>query len=1339
MVSSYSYAGTAAACGGTAAADDSNYLSLVYLLGAPASCLTTTTVNVSASVSPIFLNPPLTGSQSAVDNCNGKWTITISTQVAASYSLWITLGNNHVSSGGQPTQVNSLWSGGVSSYSTVPAQPMQICQTILPNGNIVSGISTQFTITPLIAYGPNSLLADGILSPCSQGLTAACLAGYQNAGGVAGVATYFDLILRDIYFNYALASAVNIQIGTVGSNPCGGNPLSVSANATNTGGGSYRLPFTENVAGNYTLLVYVSGSKVGAASTCPTFTIMPNYVFYFSVCPPSPVPAISLPMDLYSGGRCELNSSNPAFGGVSGTNALSWAIQSNNIVAGIPNSFSINSADQYGNQVLTDASQHYFIATFTLTNVYVNRAAVSYSFSVNSVLVNGAHVIYYQLAWAGTYQVQVQLVADPAAASLPVYQNTKSYYFLIQATPSTCLAATGVNGYRCPDNSCASSYSSCSAFSSGSLCTSTNSLLCPGAGACSSSCSNSCVDPQCAIPGTCNHCPNDGQCAFSGSCPIVSTSGGCPASAPLVCPTTGQCVAQLSDCRSQRACPYPLIMCDDMRTCVSNVATCPAVRQCAPGTYLCPGNVCVSSQFDCPTAVSCLTSHNGTSAPNQVVCSDGSCQPDPSFCPNQYSCYNGMVRCWDGSCRFSQSDCPSEVTCYPGQIRCEDGSCKSDLSFCNTPLYCPLGTVRCPEGDCVPNIMLCGTRTSCLSGMIKCPDGSCNLHSWQCSAAPNCIGGNSSFTCPGGSCASSYANCPTIPTCPPATPVRCASGDCAVSLVACLSSSNSGMSQRCPPYAPIHCEDNSCVGSLAMCPTLTTCPANAPVRCPDRRCVAAVSMCVSAAAIACPQNRVRCPSGECAVSFSACPTPIVCSNGETRCQDGTCRYSCSGSANHNGVILTDCFNGQVWCPQAAQGTFCANSFAQCPPQLTCPPEKPIRCMDHQCQSSLSDCTDPATSLSTATNYYACMGGSFAQQPNLCPTSTVCVGTFSVKCWDETCRASAADCPPNPGCPPTAPFLCPSGACSTDIFQCTMGVRCNPVSNTPIKCPVYAGSKTCVASLNNCIDPTNITLWKSTFTDPNTLYDYANSGSVNLCPDGGTRCQDGSCRLSGGSSCVTGVCPFTPTVCITKAVSTTAKISVYCPAHLSFLCPSGQCAMNSSMCETSSMCPVHLPVRCSASTTNFGLCVSDVSQCGATQPISAACSNPLQLPCPAAGGGTIIPFCVTCSQADANGFCATSGLCPTNSTGCPAGFTMCHDKQCVDGINSFCTKAANDYVNACPINRPYRCDGQSFLTISDRIISLLVFLLLFIIIHLNVFCSSILNMKIIYNIAICLCC
>jgi len=918
---------------------------------------------------------------------------------------------------------------------------------------------------------------------------------------------------------------------------------------------------------------------------------------------------------------------------VNANSAYDFFISDQSIVtAAIPAEFSITATDRYGNVV--QAGSHYFQAYFTLlgSDNFVNRYATSF----DSVLVpqvrdsngvsiaDGHHRLVFLLQWHGSFSVAVSIKETNFAGARGTYTRN----FDKTALPATCGLEFSGRPFRCPDGSCVTSYSDC-----GSPCSA--SAMCP--------IDNSCfaTEMSCVCPAGQVKCPS-GHCVSSSTqCPLFLDESDCFGNLGYRCPGTDVCRASSADCPSLRVCPPGYYACPDSLSCARDGDNCLALAAPAcvsPTPYKCTSGLCVSDAANCPTAPTCPSSE-------PYLCSDGSCSSSINLCPSEFLCYEPTpVRCQTGACRARLEDCPSQVSCGVGQVLCASGACADILEACPAPVACSDTQVRCPDGSCNYNLLLCASPPSCpLDTPVLCPNLHCVASAEQCQGADVCSTNSSSlidprvYRCPNGQCAKAPEFCSPGVTCPVEFPVFC-NNECVSSVTACSSLAR----PACGGSLPVRCSDGSCRRTTTDCPTQFTCPEGYPVRCAEARCAAASDMCASADLLACQDDFIRCPNGDCARSFAECPTVITCAPTEFRCVDGTCRDDCTSVPEDS---LVHCRDGLVTCPKSS-GLVCAVSLEECAQSLTCPPTKPVRCYDASCAYTLSECP-PAPRYNNAK--YACQQG-WTSSATTCGTSTTCPSTLPVKCWDETCRLVAADCPPTPQCPETEPYLCFSGDCVADIYSCLNPKQCleDPIENAPpkVKCAYYSNVNDCVDSVHECVDPLD------SEQAVRMTYD---------CPNRGIRCRDGSCVFD------TLACNFT------------------CPDALPHKCFDGMCASDSADCNSNSTgCPNDLPVKCW-----FGACRASLEDCPSeyldltlpsVDPLST-CGSIGLVECP------LDPELCLCLD----GSCAEGSSCADES-GCPSGFLRCLDKSCVDPEVGNCVGNLDD-VNACPATRPFRCpDG-----------------------------------------------
>jgi len=158
--------------------------------------------------------------------------------------------------------------------------------------------------------------------------------------------------------------------------------------------------------------------------------------------------------------------------------------------------------------------------------------------------------------------------------------------------------------------------------------------------------------------------------------------------------------------------PNKPLRCQFSSICCSDVTQCP-VNNCTGVTpFLCSDYVtCVNSATDC----NC----------QGVICSDGSCKSNFTFCPLLEGCSELFPkRCPDGSCQVYNSNCSNNTgsPCPSGLTKCIDGICRIAAN-CSGIRYAGCIASQCPNGSCVTNYSSClcpGDPTK-----AKCFDGSC--------------------------------------------------------------------------------------------------------------------------------------------------------------------------------------------------------------------------------------------------------------------------------------------------------------------------------------------------------------------------------------------------------------------------------------------------------------------------------------------------------------------------------------------------------------------------------------------------------------------------------------
>jgi len=1028
--------------------------------------------------------------------------------------------------------------------------------------------STSFTVSPLAADRSATLVSDIF-------------------DGRAGDEMKFNVTLRDQYKN-PIANSSDYTISLGAASLCTANtdgyPSITAGDILRAGDGpTIAIGITVNISNHYRVPVLLDGQLIAAVpGVCPTVFVQPALI-----------------------AAVLFNSSA-------------------NVTAGLPARLELQTKDRFGNAITTTgpaASSSIFHAVFT------RQGGAPYVVRNSSVASNDTNypIIEMTFAVAGTMSVDVTLPADP----LDPNSFNQTWSTQVEVLPAACAVDDPSKPYRCPTTrGCVANYTDCPGY------TPCNGVICPDTGVCAASLA-ACNTTNICTAGTsfCSLGTNVGYCTLpsnssvlDSSCPIGTLSDYCPLLGLVQC-LDGQC-RKSGECPSTSVCPPFTVACPDGRSCATSVHECPPLptQPCsAPTPYQCRDARCVRRAEDCGSDVTCAH-------PSHVVCPDGSCRPSASECRETFICPFNMVKCGNGECRHRLTDCPSATTCKVGEVKCENGACRSNLAACEAALQCTSG-VRCADGTCRPNPWQCPTAVTCPSAFpVLCADGSCVRDTTECRTQRTCPT-STPVLCPDGTCSVTLDTCPTTPTCPLDKPTRCADGSCVAAADQCPLTAQPP--PVCPPHRPLRCSDGSCVGDWSFCPTRQIrCFDYAPVQCPDGRCVSSVEMCVAASVESCPAGQIRCPLGGCAWSRSLCPTPVTCGVGYVRGTDGSCH---SGTDLVNATSLPFragaspfCPADSIICPQHHQGATCAKTLADCPQDVTCSFNRPVRCSDASCAATLRDCP---TVTEINTNTLVCPASSTTSAGE-CGVSTTCPSYAPVKCWDESCRMLPEDCPPQAKCDSTNNYLCSTGQCTSSPLICTPGQKCNE-PDKQIKCPwSTAGASQCVANITHC---------------PNIFEDFP----ANVCPDSAPRCRVGYC-----------------------ARDATNCEALTCPPHIPHACPSGLCTRSADECEATNGCPYDEPIKCQED----GRCVAADALCppdGSTpcpsgdRCLDGSCPTSVR-PCPVNATG-----CLTGQVQCADGRCANKQAECTDGTdhynACPA----YRPYRCADG---YCAKSS--YL--CPI-------------------------------------------------------
>lgn len=641
-------------------------------------------------------------------------------------------------------------------------------------------------------------------------------------------------------------------------------------------------------------------------------------------------------------------------------------------------------------------------------------------------------------------------------------------------------------------------------------------LDCPTAKPCPSSAPYRCTDGSCATrPWECSP-PVDGVCTDPSKpvkCPMIDGSAPCVAKredCPEIIGADGSVVVG-QDPESTSAgignlfCPAGYTRCRD-GSCKATAAACPAFECSISYPYLCPNGACVKSEDDCLLENGCPRS-----APVKCI-GEGSCRAKISQCPRPKCASMGLLACPDGSC--STSCARTSSGCPVGKVRCFDGSCVSDYSVCtskdNLANSCPsTHPIRCAHGLCVASETSCPSLPSeqiCTDPAkpILCADGTCQASTELCRLILPCLGSDQ-VRCDDGTCMDAGVDpnvCSMHNSCPQETPVRCKQsllpsipildGLCAASLGECYSPNGCPMvnfqpqircangrcvpraelcdvglimGNGCPAATPFKCWNGECVAEVTDCKSLSGCPPDQPHRCPDGSCTADPDSCGGdpsngSSGENCPVGTTRCADGNCATDPKDCLTLMGCPvEKPIRCVDGTCK-------KYPATIL----RGRV-IASASPALLDEIRSNMCSPVKACPSSAEVLCQDGSCAASASDC--PAAP-------YPCMT---EDKPILCRDGKTCVA-----------EGSEGTCPDMTQCPPSAPVLCPNGACLRSLEACSKDTDSQATQLTG-----GSNKRQCSAGEITCFDGK----CAETFAQ-------CMNWSEQVIPDCTTRCADGTC-------------------------------------------------------------------------------------------------------------------------------------------------------------------------------------------------------------------------------------
>ena len=513
----------------------------------------------------------------------------------------------------------------------------------------------------------------------------------------------------------------------------------------------------------------------------------------------------------------------------------------------------------------------------------------------------------------------------------------------------------------------------------------------------------------------------------------------------------------------------------------------------------------------------------------------------------------------------------------------------------NTLTYIPLFIILLSLAI-FPQILTQSTSAT----QMSCPEGMVLINQYSCAqdhelAVPSKCALNKE--CWDGQCIPDGENkddyCPTMTTCPSSNnTIRCSDNSCVQAVADCPAYA------ECPSFNPIRCPSGDCRKTLDDCPTSIHCPTETPYLCNDGSCKIQKNNCKAATlGTKCSDaSTVRCPDGSCASSKFLCPTLMTCPTGYEKCWDGNCvpHGDCDQlSSGQDPLCYT---TGQLLC----QFDFsCVENIKYCATGIVCPVDKPVRCWDNSCREQAANCPEFQNCPSGLT---PCPDGSCGL--GSCGTHITCSDEAPFRCFDNTCRQNPEDCPSQPSCSSETPILCWDGRCLAERGECLSPSTCDAIY--PVKCPNGLCSK-----------------------------DQASCKAEEDCPSEFVKCSDGTCR----------------------------KKLAYCPeeacaVNLPYKCKNGLCVSDEKYCDKDNGCPFNLPQKCSN-----GTCVSEDAKCETYK-------------------------CPTGKKLCPDGSCLDKKVVCPSINGCPSDTPFrCADGSCVNLKKTSCT------IPICDATIPIKCfDG-----------------------------------------------
>ena len=551
----------------------------------------------------------------------------------------------------------------------------------------------------------------------------------------------------------------------------------------------------------------------------------------------------------------------------------------------------------------------------------------------------------------------------------------------------------------CPDGSCLNKSEICPSING---CPVDTPYRCAN-GECINLKKTSCSIPLCdiSIPIKC----------FDGTC--VSTINYCPVerkmteSGNVIC-ADGTEAPSYDECKPLVPCGERNERCGDGTCRVKGMGLCPLANTCPKGEVRCENGSCAKSQRLCPTENGCIKETpnrcpgSGFCVENLEECEDieskfneanGCPQDKPKKCPKinrcvadieecqepQSACSSGEVMCDDGFCT------PDLTVCNERSFNCGDDNtgrnvscfndpdpCAESLGKCYNSMNCQVDNpFRCGNGDCkrYPSKSMgsdgCDIGVSCPNYKpYLCADGSCAEKSSFCKSYLGCSN-DKPYLCTDKTCAKSREECEIYhEKCPAKNPVLCPNGNCGAGIYDCDES-------KCPSWYPFYCILGECSMAPRDCQKInftqideennlwdkligSVCNENEYV-CIDGSCRKSFDQCPIYPGCVLSNKPFKCLDGGCAANKESCKeannkTLFTCPDDTKLCEDGICRKNCSfvefnGCSNENPLL---CSNGR-----------CVSQIIECVGESACDStEKPFRCIDGTCGTSLSDCKVP---------------------------------------------------------------------------------------------------------------------------------------------------------------------------------------------------------------------------------------------------------------------------------------------------------------------------------------------------------------------------------------------